>query len=146
MSDTTPRFGNPGVPVGCILVLAGFVLPWLAFGNLSGLEIGADPEKAATAAAVVRSVHRFPPGAMRMLYFVPLLALSTLLLDVSVPVGNRERTFARLGVLVAGGTLTLFFLYVGIRFLPYLASGFWGSCMGSLFILVGGIFNAARRE
>ena len=146
MSDPSPRLGNLGVPVGCVLLLAGFFLPWLSFGALSGMEIAADREKAAMAIAVARPAHVSSAMGLRLLLFVPILALVTLMIEMTVPPGHPERLLARLGVLLAGGTLTLFFLYVGIVYAPYLAAGFWGSCMGAMFILVGGVFDAARRE
>ncbi len=144
-SDSGVR-GNVGVPIGSILILIGFFLPWLAFGGLSAAQIAANPDRMAAALGVLSRDVPAPGAVARALLVIPILALSTLMIDVATPPGHPARLAARLGVLLAGALLTAFFLLAGVLYGRHLTSGFWGSCMGALFILVGGIFNAARSE
>jgi hypothetical protein len=140
------RHGNPGVPVGCILLVACFFLPWVPVIGLSAVRIASDPEAAEAAFGALGLGHPSPIHVTRLLFFVPLLALSTWMLDASVPPGASGRLAAKIGVLMSGVVLAFFFAAMGFFFGPHLGAGFWGSLMGSLFILVGVIFNVARNE
>lgn len=142
-----PAYGNVGVPVGCLIVIVCFFLPWTAPKGASAMEISGDPFKALTALSHVLEVHTEKPLAYtRVLYLVPILALSTLMLEITVPPGHGGRILARLAVLAAGATLCLFFVSLGILHASKLAGGFWGSLTGALFIFVGVLFNVFRGE
>ena len=144
--EPSSRTGNIGVPVGCILIVACFFLPWLTRTHISGMEMASMSAKADAAFGYLAEHSRTPVLTARVLYLAPLLALVALLLDLSVPPGHKSRFFARLGILAAGASLGMFFIHFGVYFGAQLTYGFWGSLMGSLFITVGVIFDVARNE
>ena len=144
--DSKQRFvaGNLGVPAGAVIVVVCFFLPWSSLDNSSAMAIAGYPQKAALA----RLHLDIPPTSAfaraRVLYMIPIIALSTLMLELVMPPGHVGRRAARLGVHAAGVTLTSFFVACGVLFGSGLAYGFWGSLTGALFISVGGLFNEIR--
>jgi hypothetical protein len=145
-SEPSRRSGNIGIPVGCILILVCFFLPWLSRTHTSGIQMAGSSAKADAAFGYLGTHSRTPILVTRVLYLVPLLALTALLLDLSVPPGHKSRFFARLGILAAGAALSMFFVHFGCTYGAQLTYGFWGSLMGALFITVGVIFDVARNE
>ena len=138
--------GNLGVHLGTLLVLIAFCLPWVAFGNLSALKIALFREDAEVAALALNLSPEHVTIVTRMLFMVPLLAIATLVVELSVPPRSPQRMAARLSVLCAGGALTTMFASVGIRMGSMLTYGFWAAMMGAMFITVGALFNVFRDE
>lgn len=145
-APASSRPGNPGIPVGCILLVACFFLPWVSVADLSAMRIAADADAADAAFGVLGLSHPSPGSVTRLLFFVPALALSTWMLDASVPLGRPGHLATKLGVGASALVLVLLFGGLGAAFGRQLAAGFWGSLMGSLFILVGVIFDVARND
>ena len=140
------RSGNVGVPAGCLLIVVCFFLPWVTYSGASALEVSADAGKAEAAFAGLGLREQRLLAYTRVLYLVPLLALSTLMLELTVPSGRVARRVVRLGILAGGITLCLFFIQVALHFGPRLSFGFWGSLTGALFISVGVVFDVIRNE
>ena len=151
MPDSAPahetrRAGNIGVPVGCLIILGCFFMPWLTLDGASAMELSTDRQKAEAAFGYLRLHHRMPIMVTRGLYMIPLLALSTLMLDFAIAPGHVARAAARFGILASGAVLAIFFIHTGVSFGPQMSYGFWGSLTGSLFVAVGVLFNVARNE
>ena len=142
----TSAQGNTGVPIGCVVLLVCFFLPWVALGNVSAMTIALDAAKADTSILYVGFTTNDPQTAGRVLLMVPLLAISTLMLELSVPTGRGNRMAVRIATAAGGGTLVAFFTMVALAGGHRLAYGFWGSLSGALFITVGGLFNVFRGE
>jgi hypothetical protein len=81
-----------------------------------------------------------------MLFLIPVLGISTLLLENMVPPGRLGRIAVRLSIFAGGAALCFFFIFSGIRLGPKLAYGFWGSLTGSLYISVGALLDVLRNE
>jgi len=143
---STSAQGNIGVPTGCVVLLVCFFLPWVTLGNVSAMTIALDAAEAETSILYVGFSTKDPPTAGRVLLMVPLLAISTLMLEFSVPTGRGSRRVVRIATVVGGGTLVMFFAAVATVGGAKLTYGFWGSLSGALFITVGGLFNVFRGE
>jgi hypothetical protein len=143
--DSTPR-RNFAVPVGAVIVIVCFFLPWITLDHSSAMEVSGDPLKAESAFVYLRLYADHPLSYTRLLYLIPTLALSTLLLDSTVPPGHVGRVAARLGAFAGGATLCFFFIFCGLRMGPKLTYGFWGSLSGALYISVGALFDVFRNE
>lgn len=145
-SSDSPRPGNLGVPAGAAIIVVCFFLPWISLGHSSAMAISSDPQQASVALAYLRIPRTSGIARVRTLYLIPIVALSTLMLELVVPPGHVGRRFARLGVLAAGAALSIFFISFGLLLGSKLAYGFWGALTGALFLTVGGLFNEARSE
>jgi len=144
-TGAAPR-GNFGVPAGTVIIIVCFFLPWVAQGDASAMQLSGDSGKAELALTHLGIRCLKPLLLRRTLYLVPLLALSTLMLELSVPPGHAARAFTRFAILAGGAVLCAFFVFLGLRYGPKLTYGFWGSLMGSLFISVGVLFDVFRNE
>ncbi|HUW56366.1 MAG TPA: hypothetical protein VMZ92_06995 [Planctomycetota bacterium] len=140
------RRGNFGVRAGAVIVAACFFLPWVRVDYSSAMEISGDPEKAAVALTYLRIPRASVLGRVEALFMIPMIALSTLMVELVVPPGHVGRRLARIGVHAGAATLTSFFVAFGYLFGTRLAYGFWGSLTGALFISVGGLLNEIRNE
>ena len=139
--------GNIGVPIGTVVLVVCFFLPWVRPSNISAAVMVVDATRAnATALYAMGVTANHPQAVSRVLLMIPLLAVSTLLLELSAPAGHSARVIARISILAGGGTLCVFFVAVGLQAGPKLLYGFWGSLSGALFITVGGLFNVFRGE
>ncbi|KPL01397.1 MAG: hypothetical protein AMK75_05160 [Planctomycetes bacterium SM23_65] len=138
--------GNVGVQAGAVIVVVCFFLPWVGFHPVSAMTISSDPDKADLALLYLGIRPTSPLRRVGALYLIPMIALSTLMIELVIPPGHVGRRSARLGVHVAAAALTSFFVAFGYLFGTQLTYGFWGSLTGSLFISVGGLFNEIRNE
>ena len=138
--------GNLGVPVGTVLIVVCFFLPWVTLNDFTALEVSANHQKASMALGYLKMNPRNPLALRRALYLIPIVALSTLMLQFAIPPGRTGRAAARFGVLAVGAMLCTFFIYFAFHHGPKLACGFWGSLTGALFITVGALFNVFRGE
>jgi len=138
--------GNFGVPAGAVILIVCFFLPWVSQSGGSAMQLSGDPTKAASALTNLGIPYVKPLAVTRTLYLIPLLGLSTLMLELSVPPGHAARAFARFAILAGGAVLCAFFAFLGLEHGPKLTYGFWGSFMGSLFITVGVLFDVFRNE
>ncbi len=138
--------GNLGVPAGTVIIVVCFFLPWIGFHDVSAMAISSDAGTADLALMHLRIPRTSVFARVRALYMIPIIALSTLMVELVIPPGHVGRRGARLGVDAAGATLTSFFVAFGLLFGAKLTYGFWGSLMGALFISVGGLFNEIRNE
>ncbi len=145
--DTHSRGGNVGVPVGGILILVSFLfIPFVSIGGLTAIKIALNHDAAEAAFAVLGVSGPMADKAVRMLMLLPALALTVLMIELAVPPGHGSRPYANVAVAIAGALLSLVLGSVGLCFGAHFGPGFWGTLTGSLFILVGGIFNVARGE
>jgi hypothetical protein len=138
--------GNIGVPIGCILLLVCFFLPWITMGSVSALELSTDRETAVSAFAHLQFSSPLPMLLTRGLWVVPLLALLVLWTELTIPSGRLGRRAVRIAVFAVAGVAAFLFIRFGLDFGTQLAYGFWGSLMGDLFITVGELFNVLRDE
>ena len=145
-SKEVSSVGNLGVPAGALIVVVCFFLPWVGFHPVSAMAISSDPGKADLALMYLGIPKTSVLARVGALYMIPIIALSTLMVELVIPPGHVGRGAARLGVHAAGATLTSFFVAFGFLFGAKLAYGFWGALTGSLFISVGGLFNEIRNE
>ena len=143
---TLRRGGNFGVCAGAVIIVACFFLPWVQLNRVSAMEISSDRQKAALALAYLHIPRTSVLGRVQALFMIPIIALSTVMLELVIPPGHVGRRSARLGVHAAAATLTGFFVAFGYLFGNQLTYGFWGSLTGALFISVGGLFNEIRNE
>ena len=144
--EAAPR-GNLGVHAGAVVLIACFFLPWVTLGGYSGLELTTDETKAGTTLMVLLDRYLEKPLIVtRVLWVAPVLALSTLVIDLTIRPGHHARGTARVCILVGGGTLCVLFATLGLRFGSLLAYGFWWSLSGALLISVGGTFDVFRGE
>ena len=145
--SNTGEMGNFGVTAGAIIVLVCCFLPWVALGEFSALSIGlADVD---TAWIVMDSLGLYfdPPHVVaKGVFFVPLMALFVLYMDLSARPGTEGRMTANVGMSAASGGLTIFMVFLGVTFGEDLSYGFWGALTGSLFMSVGVGFNVIRGE
>ena len=141
------ELGNFGVPAGAIIVLVCCFLPWVALGGFSALSIGlADAETAEFVMESLGLYFKTPHVVAKVIFFVPLMALIALYMDLSARPGTEGRTGANVGMSAASGGLTIFMVFLGANFGENLSYGFWGALTGSLFMSVGVVFNVARSE
>ena len=145
-SHNSAARGSFAVPAGAVLLIVCFFLPWIALDSSSAMEVSGDPAKAESAFLYLRLHADQPLSYTRLLYLIPILSLSVLLLDSTVTPGSFGRAAVRLGIFAAGATLCLFFVFCGLRMGPKLAYGFWGSLTGALYISVGAMLDVFRNE
>ena len=155
--------GNIAVPIGALLIIASFFLPWLEFESStpSGFDI------AFRTASARKFLDHFgvptpePTKITRRLVLVPLMAAGVLLLNLttgaSVQSGQTPsthsakthvvtRTFARILIFATGVFLTVVLGYVGSMFTQLKpAPAFWTTFSGGLLIAVGSFFDILRR-
>ena len=146
---------NAAIPVGGVLILVSFFLPWISLGSgsPSGFDL-AFKDEAAKGLLVHFGVDfeapalKAPTRVTRPLVLLPLMALGVLLLDVTA--GSRfirrpTRRISRLVVLATGVFFSIVFGYLGCGF-PTLRLGpaFWTTFSGGLLIAVGSVFDVLR--
>ena len=138
--------GNLAVTAGGLLILICFTLPWIRDGDLSAVAVAANEDVAQLALESLDLEGDHPRLFLRPLYMIPVLAVLCMALEWTVPPGAAGRVVARVSLLITGTALSTFFVFFGLRFGARLDYGFWGAMHGALFITVGGVFNAFRRE
>jgi hypothetical protein len=138
--------GSFAVPAGAVLIIVCFFLPWIALDHSSAMDVSGDPRKAQSAFDYLNLYAARPLDYTRVLFLIPILGISTILLETMVPPGRLGRIAVRLGIFAGGAVLCLFFIFAGIRLGPKLAYGFWGSLTGALYILTGALVDVLRDE
>lgn len=150
----TPR-GNLGVHAGAVVLIVCFLLPWVTLGEYSALDAAIHRQRALATLmnlGIITGLDHAgkppvdPLDMTRVLWVVPLLALSTLVVELTIPPGHHARGTARVCILAGGGTLCAMLAALGLRYGSLLAYGFWWSLSGALLISVGGTFDVLRRE
>ena len=147
-TNTSGPSANIAVPIGALLIIASFFLPWLDLeaSSPSGFDIafrvpsarvllnqfGMDPKKAT--------------GLTRRLVIVPLMAVGVLLLNATAGSHVLTRVFSRMLTFATGVFLSIVLGYVGLK-VPQLhpAPAFWMTFSGGLLIAVGSFFDVLRR-
>ena len=143
---------NAAVPVGGMLIIVSFFLPWISLASTSpsGFEL-AFADEAARGLLVHFGVDfrepalKEPTRITRPLVLLPLMALGVLVLDLTAGsrfVSRPPRRISRLVVLATGVFFSIVFGYLGCNF-PDLRLGpaFWTTFSGGLLIAVGSVFD-----
>jgi len=138
--------GSFAVPVGAVLLFVCFFLPWVDREGFSGLEVSGDAVKAESTFQYLHLRVPHPLSYTRLLFLIPVLALATLLVGITVGPGHPGRLAVRLSVFAWGAMLSVFFLFCGVRLGGELSYGFWGSLTGALYVCVGALLNVFRNE
>jgi hypothetical protein len=155
-SQAHPRACNAAVPVGALLIIAAFFLPWFHLGSAapSGFDIAFRDESAR------RLMNHFgletdqPTRITRRFVLVPLMAAGVLLINVTSQARPSSgsgaavlvtRTFARVLSLGTGLFLAVLVGYVGVRFVHLRPAGaFWMTFSGGGLIAIGSVFDLLR--
>jgi hypothetical protein len=138
--------GSFAVPVGAVLLIVCFFLPWTALDHSSAMEVSGDPLKAESAFDYLGLYAARPFNYTRLLFLIPILGISALLVETTVGPGHPGRMAVRLSVFAGGAALCLFFVFCGVHMGAKLVYGFWGSLTGALYLCVGALFDVLRNE
>lgn len=117
---------NLAVPIGCLLVITAFFLPWLRVDTVgvSGL------------------------GLLRQRFFQPaaavVLAFLVLATGRAVPRQIVMRLSSRLTIVVAGAIMAGTFGFYSVTLGQLAGPGLWLSFAGGLLIVVGTVFDLIR--
>ena len=141
--------GNIAVPIGALLIVASFFLPWLNFpgaSSPSGFDIAFRTPSARVLLNHFGVDPKRPTGLTRRLVIVPLMAGGVLLLNVTAGSHVVTRVFSRMLTFATGVFLSIVLGYVGLK-VPQLhpAPAFWTTFSGGLLIAVGSFFDVLRR-
>ncbi len=154
----TRKEGNPAVPLGAILILVSFFLPWvfLEGTGCSGFELAfkKDPATALLLRFGVwtpassedgRPPRVSPNTVTRPLVLVPLLALGVIMLEVSSGRALLMRLISRGLTFTTGTMLAVGFAWFGTSVMVvHPAPAFWMVVMGGLLVALGSVTNVLR--
>ena len=139
---------NIAVPIGALLIIASFFLPWLDFeaSSPSGFDIAFRSPSARVLLNHFGVNPAKPTGLTRRLVSAPLMAVGVLLLHVTAGSHVVTRVFSRMLTFATGVFLTIVLGYVGSMFTQLTpAPAFWTTFSGGLLIAVGSFFDVLRR-
>ena len=138
---------NLAVPVGALLIIISFFLPWVYLGHagVSGFQLALEAGPATALLERFEVYTDAPNHLTRPLLAIPLMGLAVIMLDLTAGKRVATRIVSRTLIFVTGLFITGAFGYVGCTVVVvHPAPALWTTFSGGLLIALGSVFDVAR--